>query len=177
VAFWPSNGQTIGILAAPYSGGFDPKDITLYYQNLNLSLYEPGYYVQGQTPYTPEPPPPGATKGNLVPPTVMIASAATATTFATNTGFSDGEINMDISLSSSVAQGAEIAVYLFDGSATGWITALGQAIQPAQQAGQPPPIQPTVISTSYYFAGGDEQTGVLPQATWRISPPPFRMPP
>jgi hypothetical protein len=38
-----------------------------------------------------------------------------------------------ISLSSSVAQGAEIAVYLFDGSLQGWITALGQAIFPTQQ--------------------------------------------
>jgi kumamolisin len=152
--FGPIPGQTVGILAA--SHGFDPNDIALYYQNLNKSLYAAGWYVQGAGSAwggTAGQPPGGAVPGNLVPPTVVVA-------LGTNSGSSDGELNMDISLSSSVAQGAEIAVYLFDDTVNGWITALGQAISPTQRPGQPPPPKPSVISSSYYFAGGDDATGL-----------------
>jgi kumamolisin len=158
---WPAGsiadkGQTIGILAAS-PGGWDPVDITLYYQNLNLSLYQGSYYVTG--PGLNPASPPGATTGNLVAPTPVIGTLGSPTapdTFATNLGQSDGEIEMDICLSSTVAQGAQIAVYLFDGSAQGWMQAAMEAIKPAQ--GQP---QPTVISCSYGFAfTGDDANGL-----------------
>lgn len=167
---WPTgsiSGQTIGLLSA--SSGFDPNDIKLYYENLNKSLFAAGFYVQGSTPTsqgTATAPSAGAVAGKLVAPSPVIGSLTTSTTFATNGGTSDGEINMDICLSSSIAQGAEIAVYLFDGSANGWLTILGQAISPAPQPGQAAPPQPTVISSSYFFAFGDDAAAL---ADWGLS--------
>ncbi len=156
---WPVGaiaGQTIGLLS---DGGFDPNDIKLYYQNLNKSIYQGGYYVQDASGYTPWNVPAGAVAGNLVAPssgsgTLVVASG-------TNSGSSDGEVNMDISLSSTIAQQATIAVYIMDGTSNGWITALQKATIPG--TGEP---APGVISSSYYLAGGDDPKGL---AEWGAS--------
>jgi kumamolisin len=155
----PVPGQTVGILSA---GSFDPNDVALYYENLNLSLYDTGiqgefstgFFVQGNVDNgSPQTVPAGAVAGALDAPSVAAGTLVVA--FGTNPGGSDGEANMDISLASTVAQGATIAMYMFDGTTMGWINALGAAVHPA--AGKP---VPTVLSSSYYICGGDDPTGM-----------------
>jgi kumamolisin len=151
---WPNGpnaviqGQTIGILTT--STGFDQNDLSLYYQNVNKSLYQAGYYAQGGTG-TAIKPPVGAVVGNLPVPVPTIGLGA-------NGGTSDGEVNMDICLASSVAPGAEIAVYFMDGGYTGWLAALQAAIFPAATPQIPNPPSPSVISTSYYVLNADDPT-------------------
>jgi len=125
---------------------------------LNLSLYDTGsptsgWFVQGSPNNGPPVPvPANAVAGSLVAPSA--AAGTLVIGYGSNLGVSDGETNMDISLASTVAQGAKIALYIFDGTVMGWINALGAAALPAP--GKP---APTVISSSYYYAGGDDSTG------------------
>ena len=171
---WPIGSipkQTIGILS---EGGLDPNDITLYYQNLNLSLYSTGiqeqdntgFFVQGSVPVAEakaQAVPAGAVTGHLAPPSVANKTLVVATTLNNlGAGYSDGETNMDVSLSSTVAQGATIALYFFGGTTQDWINVIGAAIHPA--TGKP---QPSVLSCSFYIAGGDDPTGC---ADWGVTP-------
>src|SRR5271157_4881409 len=111
------------------------NDIDLYYQNLNLSLYDTGsptsgWFVQGSPNNGPPVPvPANAVAGSLVAPSA--AAGTLVIGYGSNLGVSDGETNMDISLASTVAQGAKIALYIFDGTVMGWINALGAAALPA----------------------------------------------
>lgn len=152
---WPSptmppaglSNQVIGIIAEE---GVDPNDITGYFKNLNLSLYQSGNYYQ-VGPSTPvEPVPAGAISGNLAAPSIQFS---TATGLLPNTGQSADELVMDISVASTVAQGAKVEVYCHDGSVNGWITALNAAIFPT--AGEP---VPNVISCSWFIFAGDDVT-------------------
>jgi kumamolisin len=69
-----------------------------------------------------------------------------------NSGTSDGETGLDITIASAIAQGAKIAVYFTGGTAQNIIHALQHMIHPS--AGEP---VPTVISISYGW-GPDDKT-------------------
>jgi 6-phosphogluconolactonase len=153
---WPTGpipGQTIGILSA---GGLDPNDIELYYQSLNKSLYSAGFYAPGGSPVQTVPS--NAVAGGFVPPSAAVGTLIVATTLNNlGPGLSDGETNMDVALASTVAQGATIAVYFFDGTANGWFNVLNEAI-----LGQ---LDLSVLSSSFYFIRGDDPTTL---ADWGI---------
>ena len=68
-----------------------------------------------------------------------------------NSGQSDGETGLDITISGAIAQGATLAVYFTGGTAQNIIHELQQMIHPG--AGQP---VPTVISISYGFGPDDK---------------------
>ena len=68
-----------------------------------------------------------------------------------NSGASDGETVLDITVSSAIAQGATIAVYFTGGTSQNIIHELQQMIHPG--AGDP---VPTVISISYGFGPDDK---------------------
>jgi len=70
----------------------------------------------------------------------------------TNSGVSDGETGLDITIASAIAQGAQIAVYFTGGDTQSIIHALQGMIHP--NAGDP---QPSVLSISYGF-GPDDPT-------------------
>ncbi len=69
-----------------------------------------------------------------------------------NSGVSDGETGLDITVASAIAQGAEIAVYFTGGDTQSIIHALQTMIHP--EAGDP---QPSVLSISYGW-GPDDPT-------------------
>jgi kumamolisin len=169
---WPMRpipNQTIGILSGD-GQGFDPTDITLYFQNLNMSLYSvgtqgqesTGFFVQGNEAVTAsataQTPPAGAVVGNLAAPNITVyptSIGGVPTGLLANNGISSGETNMDISLASTVAQGAAIVVYIFPGDAPGWIDALTAAIYP----GTNQPV-PNVLTCSFFMSDGDDPHGL-----------------
>jgi len=63
----------------------------------------------------------------------------------------EGEILQDICISSSIAQGATIAVYFAPYTQQGWVDAIGRAVYP--NPGDP---RPSVLSTSWYISEGDD---------------------
>jgi kumamolisin len=69
----------------------------------------------------------------------------------TNSGVSDGETGLDITVAGAVAQGAQIAVYFTGGTTQSIIHALQQMIHPG--AGDP---EPAILSISYGFGADDE---------------------
>ena len=69
----------------------------------------------------------------------------------TNSGTSDGETGLDITVASAVAQGAQIAVYFTGGDTQSIIHALQSMIHPA--AGAP---TPAILSISYGWGPDDE---------------------
>ena len=69
----------------------------------------------------------------------------------TNSGQSDGETGLDITVASAVAQGAQIAVYFTGGDTQSIIHALQRMIHP--NAGDP---EPSVLSISYGWGPDDE---------------------
>jgi kumamolisin len=161
---WPVNpvpGQILGIIAF----GLYPNDIALYFENLNKSIYNAGFYVQGNQPTNSEvpglaqggvaePPPADAVAGSFIAP----SQAAGTLVFAsgTNEPGNDGvETPIDICIASTIAQGATIMLYFCDLTATGFHSALTNAIMP--NGGQ---VQPSVLSISYCFLpAGDDAAG------------------
>ena len=69
----------------------------------------------------------------------------------TNSGQSDGETGLDITVAGAVAQGATIAVYFTGGTSQSILHALQAMIHP--NPGQP---QPSILSISYGFGPDDE---------------------
>jgi kumamolisin len=69
----------------------------------------------------------------------------------TNSGQSDGETGLDITVAGAVAQGATIAVYFTGGTSQSILHALQAMIHP--NPGQP---QPSILSISYGFGADDE---------------------
>jgi kumamolisin len=67
-----------------------------------------------------------------------------------NSGKSDGETGLDITVASAIAQGAQIAVYFTGGTTQNIIHALQHMIHPG--AGEP---QPTILSISYGWGPDD----------------------
>jgi kumamolisin len=127
---FPANsaeGQTIAIFAAPDGGtaGFVQSDIDAYYAALPAGYTAP-------IPLTPN-----------VDGTVSDQYAP------------DPEATQDICISSTVAQGATIAVYLNAGGTTGWLAVLDKVTFPG--AGDP---VPSVLSSSFYLANGDDSLGL-----------------
>jgi kumamolisin len=76
----------------------------------------------------------------------------------TNSGQSDGETGLDITVASAIAQGAQIAVYFTGGTTQNIIHALQHMIHPA--AGEP---QPTVLSISYGWGPDDPSAASFSQ--------------
>ena len=72
----------------------------------------------------------------------------------TNSGTSDGETGLDITVASAIAQGAQIAVYFTGGDTQGIIHALQSMIHPS--AGAP---TPAILSISYGWGPDDETAG------------------
>jgi len=68
----------------------------------------------------------------------------------TNSGVSDGETGLDITVASAIAQGAQIAVYFTGGDTQSIILALQQMIHP--DAGNP---EPAILSISYGWGPDD----------------------
>ncbi|MGA2217263.1 MAG: S53 family peptidase [Terracidiphilus sp.] len=68
-----------------------------------------------------------------------------------NSGTSDGETGLDITVASAIAQGASIAVYFTGGDTQSIINALQLMIHP--QTGDP---QPTILSISYGWGPDDD---------------------
>jgi kumamolisin len=68
----------------------------------------------------------------------------------TPTGLNDAEVTLDIEVSGSVAQGANIAVYFTTWDENGWVLALKRAIHPLP--GEP---RPSVLSISWDWAEFD----------------------
>ncbi len=160
---WPSpttppaglSNQVIGIIAEE---GVDPADIADYYKNLNVSLYDAGFFYkvngsQSDPAQQATSVSPSAIAGSLAVPSIQFSTAAG---LLPNTAQSGDELTMDISVASTVAQGAQIEVYCHDGTVNGWIAALNAAIFPA--AGEP---VPNVITCSWIIWGGDDTS-----ATW-----------
>jgi kumamolisin len=87
--------------------------------------------------------------GGLVAPTTVDISVAGQK----NSGVSDGETLIDISVASAIAQSALIAVYFTANSAYGVVKCLQQMIHPNRAAGDP---VPTVISISFGWAPDDD---------------------
>jgi kumamolisin len=79
-----------------------------------------------------------------------------------NSGTSDGETGLDITVASAIAQGAELAVYFTGGTAQNIIHALQQMIHPA--AGQP---QPTILSISYGWGPDDPSVDSFSQLEYQ----------
>lgn len=72
----------------------------------------------------------------------------------TNSGVSDGETGLDITVASAIAQQATIAVYFTGGDVQAIVNALQLMIHP--QTGDP---QPTVLSISYGWGPDDDNAG------------------
>ncbi len=72
----------------------------------------------------------------------------------TNSGQSDGETGLDITVAGAVAQGATIAVYFTGGTSQSILHALETMIHP--DAGDP---QPSILSISYGWGPDDETAG------------------
>jgi kumamolisin len=70
---------------------------------------------------------------------------------SSNSGFSLDEVVLDITVASSVAQGAAIAVYFATPNQAGWVDAVLRAVHPG--AGDP---VPSVLSISDYISNGDD---------------------
>jgi len=115
-------GQTIGIYEMQTSGG------------------PAGYTVQDLTDTM------NAFGGGLTVPVPIDVSVDGVT----NSGVSDGETGLDITVSSAIAQGAQIAVYFTGGTSQSILHALQSMIHPA--TGDP---QPTILSISYGWGPDD----------------------
>jgi kumamolisin len=74
----------------------------------------------------------------------------------------DAEIVLDITVASSVAQGANIVVYFSNPTQQGWVDVLNRAIHP----GPGDPI-PSVLSISDYICNGDDSETL---ANWGVTP-------
>ncbi|MGC9949212.1 MAG: S53 family peptidase [Bryobacteraceae bacterium] len=72
----------------------------------------------------------------------------------TNSGVSDGETGLDITVASAIAQGAQIAVYFTGGNTQNIIHALQRMIHPGE--GDP---QPAILSISYGWGPDDDTAG------------------
>ena len=90
-------GQTIGIIEL--GGGFQPSDITTYFESLNLT-----------------------------PPTVTTVLVDGGSNSPTNANSADAEVLLDIEVAGSVAPGAAIVVYFADNTSQGFQDALSTAI-------------------------------------------------
>ena len=121
-------GQTIGLLE--FGGGYTPSDITSFFNGLKL-------------------PPPSVVS-------VGVNGATNSPGNAQNPNLDDQEVTLDIDVSGSIAQGAEIAVYFSTFDENGWVQALTTAIFP--NPGQP---APSVLSISW---GWDELQFIWTQA-------------
>lgn len=164
---WPTNqvpGQVLGIIAMALS----PDDITLYFENLNKSIYTAGFYVQGSQPTNTEvlgvpfsgvaqPPPANAVAGSFVAPSQTAKTLVFAS--GTNVPPSDGETNMDICIASTIAQGATITLYFYDGTAASYYNALMNAIKPNEGG-----LLPSVLSCSYSIGPAGDDLGSLTYA-------------
>ena len=124
-------GQTVGIFAT--DGGYAPGDIDKYYTTLNATMGVPGTFAA---------------------PTIVPIETIDGT--QNDPGDPDLETTQDICIASTVAQGATIAVYFFASHETGWVGALQEATFPT--GGNP---APSVLSTSYYIADGDDPNGLI----------------
>jgi kumamolisin len=121
--------QTIGILSL--GGGYRLGDVTDFYASLGS-----GFTAPRITDVPPEANKPGPF-GQLPP------------------SNGDAENLGDICVASSVAQGAEIAVYFAPDTQQGWVDALARAIHP--DSGDP---APSVLSISWFIADGDDAAGL-----------------
>jgi kumamolisin len=127
------SGQTIGIYEMETSGG-------------------PAGYTASDLSQTMQ-----AFGGNLnvpVPIDVPVNGVA-------NSGVSDGETGLDITVASAIAQGATLAVYFTGGDTQSILNALQAMIHP--QAGQP---QPTILSISYGWGPDDDIAGSFTTAEY-----------
>jgi kumamolisin len=134
---FPTNsaeGQTIAIFAAPALGpadtavcGYVQSDIDAYYAALPANL---GF-------------------------TAPVPLDASVDGTASYPAAPDSEATQDICISSTVAQGAAIAVYLNSGRTTGWLKVLKMVTFPS--GGDP---VPSVLSSSFYIAPGDDPDGL-----------------
>ena len=79
----------------------------------------------------------------------------------TNSGKSDGETGLDITVAGAIAQGAELAVYFTGGDAQNIIHALQLMFHPG--AGDP---QPTIVSISYGWGPDDEAAAAFSAAEY-----------
>ena len=118
------SGQTVGIYEMATSGG------------------PPGYSLSDIT---------ATMKGYGLPAPQPIDVAVDG---VTNSGVSDGETGLDITVAGAVAQGAKLAVYFTGGQTQNIIHALQRMIHP--NTGDP---EPTVISISYGWGPDDENAG------------------
>jgi kumamolisin len=132
----------------PNTKSITPQEVALLYNfptgsgsGQTIGIYEmvtgdgkPGYAAQDIAATM------AAFGGNLTPPT----PTAVAIDGETNTGVTDGETLLDITVSSTIAQGAKLAVYFTVGTNQGIINALQRMIHPGD--GDP---QPNVLSISY----------------------------
>ena len=72
----------------------------------------------------------------------------------------DGETTQDICISAAAAPGANVAVYFAADDQAGWVDLIGRALHPEPgdfPAGVNPP---SVLSSSFYIAGGDDPDGL-----------------
>jgi len=90
-------GQTIGIIEL--GGGYNPSDITSYFQSLGLTA-----------------------------PSVTDVSVDGGTNSPTNANSADGEVCLDIEVAGAVAPGANIVMYFAPNTSQGFQDALSQAI-------------------------------------------------
>jgi kumamolisin len=79
-----------------------------------------------------------------------------------NSGTSDGETGLDITVAGAIAQGATIAVYLTGGDTQSIINALQLMIHP--QAGDP---EPTILSISYGWGPDDDSANSYTTAEYQ----------
>jgi kumamolisin len=121
-------GQTVGIFASFGSPGigYAQSDIDSYYAAAELS--------------------------GLTAPTPVPVQNIDGT--ANDPASPDGEATQDICIASTVAQGADIAVYFNAGDENGWLGVLQKATFPA--AGEP---TPSVLSSSFFICEGDDPAG------------------
>jgi kumamolisin len=92
-----AKGQTIGVIEL--GGGFEPSDITTYFQSLSLPV-----------------------------PTVTPVLVDGGTNSPTTPSSADGEVLLDIEVSAAIAQGANVAVYFTPNTDQGFIDAISTAV-------------------------------------------------
>jgi kumamolisin len=132
-----ANGQTVGIFATRYrvqAGsnhvcGYNRDDIAAYYRDAALAGL------------------------GLKPPVIIAVQDVDETENDRN--HPDPEVTQDICIASTVAQGADIAVYFNRGDELGWLEVIRRAAFPG--AGDP---RPSVLSSSFNIANGDDAAGL-----------------
>jgi hypothetical protein len=72
----------------------------------------------------------------------------------------DGETTQDLAIAGLAAPGANLACYFLDDSQMGWVDMIGRVLHP--EAGDFPAgvNPPSVLSSSYFIAGGDDPDGL-----------------